>query len=44
MEHHGNFMMRNTTDVEMGVVDSEKSIAIKFVHDGKIGENADISF
>ncbi|KAI3644212.1 hypothetical protein MP228_010376 [Amoeboaphelidium protococcarum] len=44
VEHHGNFMMRNTTDVEMGVVDSEKSIAIKFVHDGKIDENADISF
>lgn len=44
VEHYGNFYMRNSTDVEMGVIDSEKAVAVTFAHDTKLSENVDISF
>jgi protein transport protein SEC24 len=43
-EHFGNFHMRNSTDVEFGVIDSEKALAVQFTHDSKLSENTDMSF
>ena len=44
VEHFGNFYMKNSTDVGMGVCDSEKAIAVQFKHDGKLPEAGFVSF
>ena len=44
VEHFGNFNMQNSTDVEFGVLDSEKAIAVQFKHDGKLDTHQKASF
>ncbi|KAJ3125731.1 Protein transport protein Sec24C [Nowakowskiella sp. JEL0407] len=38
-DHHGNFYMKNTTDVELAGIDSRKAIAVTIKHDGKIDDS-----
>lgn len=35
-DFHGHFFMQNTTDVELGAIDSNKAIAIEIKHDDKL--------
>lgn len=37
-EQFGNFYMRNSTDVELAGIDSDKAIAFTLRHDGKVDE------
>ncbi|XP_065058870.1 protein transport protein Sec24C-like [Rhopilema esculentum] len=39
VDFYGSFVMNNTTDVELGAIDSEKAIAIEIKHDDKIPED-----
>ncbi|KAI3657284.1 hypothetical protein MP638_002224 [Amoeboaphelidium occidentale] len=43
-EHYGNFSMRNSTDIEMPLVDSETAFAVQFKHDGNLGDNKRAQF
>ena len=38
VEFLGNFFMSNTTDVELAVVDCDKSISVEIKHDDKLNE------
>ncbi|KAI9296564.1 hypothetical protein K502DRAFT_364026 [Neoconidiobolus thromboides FSU 785] len=43
--HIGNFLMRNSADVELGALDSEKTITALIQHEsGKLDEKLDVSF
>ncbi|TPX31423.1 hypothetical protein SmJEL517_g05252 [Synchytrium microbalum] len=42
-EYFGNFYMKNTTDVELAGLDSEKSIGVLLKHEGKLDERTDVS-
>ncbi|TPX40911.1 hypothetical protein SeMB42_g05818 [Synchytrium endobioticum] len=42
-EYYGNFFMKNTTDVELAGIDSEKSIGVFLKHEGKLDERTDVS-
>lgn len=44
IEHYGNFFMRNSTDLEFGVIDSEKAFGVQFKNDGKIPDNTEVFF
>ena len=35
---YGGFYMANTTDIELGNIDSDKAIAVEIKHDDKISE------
>ena len=35
---YGGFYMANTTDIELGNIDSDKAIAVEIKHDDKIPE------
>ncbi|KAI7816333.1 Sec23/Sec24 trunk domain-containing protein [Gamsiella multidivaricata] len=43
-EHLGNFHMRNSTDVSLAGVDSEKAFGVLVKHDGKLDEKTEASF
>lgn len=43
-DHFGNFYMRNATDVELGGVDSDTTIAVSIKHDGKLDEKQECYF
>ncbi|KAK3818887.1 MAG: Sec23/Sec24 trunk domain-containing protein [Benniella sp.] len=43
-EHFGNFHMKNSTDLEIAGIDSEKAIGILVKHDGKLDERTEASF
>jgi protein transport protein SEC24 len=42
-DHLGNFNMKNATDVEFGLIDSEKTLAVQIKHDGKL-EDTNVHF
>lgn len=44
VEHHGNFHMQNSTDLEFGVLDSDKSFSVQFKHEGKLDLHQNVSF
>ncbi|KAI9342470.1 Sec23/Sec24 trunk domain-containing protein [Zopfochytrium polystomum] len=41
--YFGNFHMRNSTDIELAGIDSQKTFAVSFKHDGKLDEKTDTS-
>jgi protein transport protein SEC24 len=43
-EHFGNFHMKNSTDLELAGVDSEKAFGVLVKHDGKLDEKTEASF
>ncbi|KAF9959754.1 COPII coat Sec23p-Sfb3p heterodimer component [Mortierella alpina] len=43
-EHFGNFHMKNSTDLELAGVDSEKAFGVLVKHDGKLDERTEASF
>ncbi|RUO96086.1 LOW QUALITY PROTEIN: hypothetical protein BC936DRAFT_142654, partial [Jimgerdemannia flammicorona] len=43
-DHLGNFHMKNSTDVELAGVDSEKAIGVIVKHDGKLDDKTEASF
>lgn len=44
-QHLGNFFMRNSSDVELACIDSEKTVTVILQHEGgKLDEKLDISF
>ncbi|KAF9909907.1 COPII coat Sec23p-Sfb3p heterodimer component [Lobosporangium transversale] len=43
-EHFGNFHMKNSTDLEIGGLDSEKAFGVLVKHDGKLDEKTEVSF
>ncbi|KAF9383024.1 COPII coat Sec23p-Sfb3p heterodimer component, partial [Mortierella sp. AD011] len=43
-EHLGNFHMKNSTDVELAGIDSEKAFGVLVRHDGKLDEKTEASF
>lgn len=43
-EHFGNFHMKNSTDLELAGLDSEKAYGVLVKHDGKLDERAEASF
>ncbi|KAF9113401.1 COPII coat Sec23p-Sfb3p heterodimer component [Mortierella sp. AM989] len=43
-EHFGNFNMKNTTDIELAGLDSEKAFGVLVKHDGRLHENDYASF
>ncbi|KAI8594780.1 Sec23/Sec24 trunk domain-containing protein, partial [Dissophora ornata] len=43
-EHFGNFHMRNSTDLELAGIDSEKAFGVLVKHDGKLDEKTEASF
>jgi protein transport protein SEC24 len=43
-EHVGNFYNRNSSDLELGGIDSEKSITVLFKHESKLDEKSEVSF
>lgn len=43
-DHFGNFFQRNVTDLEFGMIDSEKAIGAKIKHEGKLDEKVDAHF
>ncbi|KAF9994612.1 COPII coat Sec23p-Sfb3p heterodimer component, partial [Entomortierella chlamydospora] len=43
-EHFGNFHMKNSTDVELAGLDSEKAFGVLVKHDGKLDERTEASF
>jgi protein transport protein SEC24 len=43
-EHFGNFHMKNSTDLEIAGIDSEKAVGILVKHDGKLDERTEASF
>ncbi|KAF9960175.1 COPII coat Sec23p-Sfb3p heterodimer component [Mortierella alpina] len=43
-EHFGNFHMKNSTDLELAGLDSEKAFGVLVKHDGKLDEKNEASF
>ncbi|KAF9382274.1 COPII coat Sec23p-Sfb3p heterodimer component [Mortierella sp. AD011] len=43
-EHFGNFHMKNSTDIELAGLDSEKAFGVLVKHDGKLDERTEASF
>ncbi|KAF9902740.1 COPII coat Sec23p-Sfb3p heterodimer component [Linnemannia zychae] len=43
-EHFGNFHMKNSTDLEIAGLDSEKAYGVLVKHDGKLDEKTEASF
>ncbi|KAF9300853.1 COPII coat Sec23p-Sfb3p heterodimer component [Mortierella antarctica] len=43
-EHFGNFHMKNSTDLELAGIDSEKAFGVLVKHDGKLDEKTEASF
>jgi len=43
-DHFGNFFQRNVTDLEFGTIDSDKAVAAKIKHEGKLDEKQDAHF
>ena len=43
-EYFGNFYMKNNTDVELSILDSEKAIGVMIKHDGKMETPGESSF
>ncbi|KAI7817471.1 Sec23/Sec24 trunk domain-containing protein [Gamsiella multidivaricata] len=43
-EHFGNFHMKNSTDLEIAGLDSEKAFGVLVKHDGKLDEKTEASF
>ncbi|KAF9210180.1 COPII coat Sec23p-Sfb3p heterodimer component [Haplosporangium sp. Z 27] len=43
-EHLGNFHMKNSTDLELAGVDSEKAFGVLVRHDGKLDDRKEASF
>lgn len=43
-EHFGNFHMKNSTDLELAGLDSEKAYGVLVKHDGKLDERTEASF
>ncbi|KAI5477132.1 protein transport protein SEC24 [Pseudohyphozyma bogoriensis] len=43
-DHFGNFFQRNVTDLEFGTLDSDKAIAARIKHEGKLDEKVDAHF
>ncbi|KAF9200494.1 COPII coat Sec23p-Sfb3p heterodimer component, partial [Haplosporangium sp. Z 27] len=43
-EHFGNFHMKNSTDLEIAGLDSEKAFGVLVKHDGKLDERTEASF
>ncbi|KAF9937775.1 COPII coat Sec23p-Sfb3p heterodimer component [Modicella reniformis] len=43
-EHFGNFHMKNSTDLEIAGLDSEKAVGVLVKHDGKLDEKTEASF
>lgn len=43
-DHFGNFFQRNVTDLEFGSIDSDKAIAARIKHEGKLDEKMDAHF
>ncbi|KAG0317714.1 COPII coat Sec23p-Sfb3p heterodimer component [Dissophora globulifera] len=43
-EHFGNFHMKNSTDLELAGLDSEKAFGVLVKHDGKLDEKTEASF
>ena len=43
-DHFGNFFQRNVTDLEFGIIDSDKAIAARIKHEGKLDEKVDAHF
>ncbi|RKP04414.1 protein transport protein Sec24c [Thamnocephalis sphaerospora] len=44
LEHYGNFFMRNTTDIELAGIDSEKAIAVQLRHDSQLDDKVEAVF
>jgi len=42
-DYHGNFYMKNATDIEMAGLDSQKAFGIIMKHDGKLDEKSESS-
>ncbi|KAK4048375.1 COPII coat Sec23p-Sfb3p heterodimer component [Microbotryomycetes sp. JL221] len=43
-EHYGNFFQRNVTDLEFGMLDSDKAIGARLKHEGKLDDKSDAFF
>ncbi|KAF8928335.1 hypothetical protein EDD21DRAFT_383268 [Dissophora ornata] len=43
-EHFGNFHMKNSTDLELAGLDSEKAFGVLVKHDGNLNERTEASF
>jgi len=43
-DHFGNFFMKNSTDMEIAGLDSEKAFGVLVKHDGKLDEKTEASF
>lgn len=43
-EHHGNFYMKNVTDLEFAGIDSSKAFAVTLKYDGKLDEKVESAF
>ncbi|SCV67581.1 BQ2448_5192 [Microbotryum intermedium] len=43
-DHFGNFFQRNVTDLEFGTMDSDKAIAARLKHEGKLDDKVDAHF
>ncbi|KAF9114504.1 COPII coat Sec23p-Sfb3p heterodimer component [Mortierella sp. AM989] len=43
-EHLGNFHMKNSTDLELAGIDSEKAFGVLVKHDGRLDEKTEASF
>ncbi|KDE04517.1 hypothetical protein MVLG_05083 [Microbotryum lychnidis-dioicae p1A1 Lamole] len=43
-DHFGNFFQRNVTDLEFGTMDSDKAIAARLKHEGKLDDKVDAYF
>ena len=41
---YGAFFMQNTTDIELGNIDSDKAIAVEIKHDDKLKEDEVVFF
>ena len=40
----GAFLMQNTTEIELGVIDASKALVIQIKHDDKISEHVPVYF
>ncbi|KAK4053375.1 COPII coat Sec23p-Sfb3p heterodimer component [Microbotryomycetes sp. JL201] len=43
-EHYGNFFQRNVTDLEFGMIDSDKGVGARLKHEGKLDDKTDAFF
>jgi protein transport protein SEC24 len=44
VDYFGNFYMKNSTDIELAGIDSQKTFAVSIKHDGKLDEKLDSGF